>query len=152
MLPMHHLLAFTVSFLQAHVGVALLNAVPPAKNENSSSASSKDENTKSVKSKKSKSALETAGKATSVNGEGSSKGKIAARSDSTIRTAANRHLTAAEMQRQKLKKLMDEMNDEGDGRSAPIVKFGDASMALWHHHLLQSICISCPYNRHNSSG
>ncbi|KAK4833823.1 hypothetical protein QYF36_011922 [Acer negundo] len=114
---------------QAHVGVALLNAVPPAKNENSSSASSKDENTKSIKSKKSKSALETAGKATSVNGEGSSKGKIAARSDSTSHTAANRNLTAAEMQRQKLKKLMDEMNDEGDGRSAPIVKLGDASMA-----------------------
>ncbi|KAL5765123.1 hypothetical protein ACOSQ2_017717 [Xanthoceras sorbifolium] len=114
---------------QAHVGVALLNAVPPAKTENSSSDTSKNENTKSVKSKKSKSALETAGKAISVNGEGSSKGKTAARSDSTSHAAGNRHLTAAEMQREKLKKLMDEMNEESDGRSAPIVKLGDASMA-----------------------
>ncbi|KAH1255269.1 putative manganese-transporting ATPase PDR2 [Glycine max] len=35
---------------------------------------------------------------------------------------------AVEMQRQKLKKMMDELNEEGDGR-APIVKLGDASMA-----------------------
>ncbi|KAH7857065.1 hypothetical protein Vadar_008717 [Vaccinium darrowii] len=37
---------------------------------------------------------------------------------------------AAEAQRQKLKKLMDELNEDGgDGRSTPIVKLGDASMA-----------------------
>ncbi|XP_022747352.1 probable manganese-transporting ATPase PDR2 [Durio zibethinus] len=33
------------------------------------------------------------------------------------------------MHRRKLKKLMDEMNEDSDGRSAPIVKLGDASMA-----------------------
>lgn len=32
------------------------------------------------------------------------------------------------MQKQKLKKMMDELNEEGDGR-APVVKLGDASMA-----------------------
>lgn len=34
-----------------------------------------------------------------------------------------------ELQRQKLKKMMDEMNEESDGRTAPVVKLGDASMA-----------------------
>lgn len=114
---------------QAHVGVALLNAVPPPQNGNSSSEISKDGNLKSVKSKKSKPTSEAAGKASNLNGEGSSKGKAVAKSDSNSHSVGNRHLTAAEMQRQKLKKLMDEMNEEGDGRSAPIVKLGDASMA-----------------------
>lgn len=116
-------------FVQAHVGVALLNAVPPTQSGNSSSEASKNENTKSVKSKKSKSASEVASKAISLNGEGTSKGKASARSEATGRTAGNRHLTAAEMQREKLKKMMEELNEEGDGRSAPIVKLGDASMA-----------------------
>ncbi|KAL1201130.1 putative manganese-transporting ATPase PDR2 [Cardamine amara subsp. amara] len=99
---------------QAHVGVALLNTIPPP----SPSDSSKDD-TKS-KSKKSKLPLEPASKTAIQNGEGSSKGK----------TPQNRHLTAAEMQRQKLKKMMDELNsDDADGRSAPLVKLGDASMA-----------------------
>lgn len=44
-------------------------------------------------------------------------------------TTSNRHLTAAEKQRQKLQKMMDEMNEEGNGRAAPVVKLGDASMA-----------------------
>ncbi|XP_048327551.1 probable manganese-transporting ATPase PDR2 isoform X2 [Ziziphus jujuba] len=114
---------------QAHVGVALLNAVPPTQTGNSSSEASKDESTKSGKSKKSKLASEAAGKSYSHGGEGSSKGKVATRSDSTNQSAANRHLTAAEMQRQKLKKLMDELNEEGDSRAAPVVKLGDASMA-----------------------
>ncbi|XP_038692618.1 probable manganese-transporting ATPase PDR2 isoform X2 [Tripterygium wilfordii] len=87
---------------QAHVGVALLNAVPPTQ----SSLTPKGETAKPVKLKKSKPA-----------------------SDSTSHTAANRHLTAAEMQKQKLKKMMDEMNEEADGRTAPMVKLGDASMA-----------------------
>ncbi|KAH9781722.1 putative manganese-transporting ATPase PDR2 [Citrus sinensis] len=114
---------------QAHVGVALLNAVPPTQSGNSSSEASKDENTKSVKSKKSKSASEAASKAMSLNSEGTSKGKASARLEANSRTAGNRHLTAAEMQREKLKKMMEELNEEGDGRSAPIVKLGDASMA-----------------------
>lgn len=116
-------------FIQAHVGVALLNAVPPTQSGSSSSETSKDENTRSVKSKKSKPTSEAVGKALSLNGEGTSKGKAPARSDSTSRAAGNRHLTAAEMQREKLKKLMDELNEEGDGRAAPMVKLGDASMA-----------------------
>uniref|UniRef100_A0A6N2LVQ1 Cation-transporting ATPase n=2 Tax=Salix viminalis TaxID=40686 RepID=A0A6N2LVQ1_SALVM len=67
--------------------------------------------------------------ASNVNGESSSRGKAVSRSDSASQSAGNRHQTAAEMQRQRLKKLMEEMNEEGDGRSAPIVKLGDASMA-----------------------
>ncbi|KAJ0083332.1 hypothetical protein Patl1_30046 [Pistacia atlantica] len=93
-----------------------LNAVPPTQNKASSSETSKDENTKSGKSKKSKSASEAAGKPISQNGEGSS----------ASHTTGNRYQAAVEMQRQK---LMDEMNEEGDGRSAPIVKLVDASMA-----------------------
>uniref|UniRef100_A0A0D3E1K0 Cation-transporting ATPase n=1 Tax=Brassica oleracea var. oleracea TaxID=109376 RepID=A0A0D3E1K0_BRAOL len=100
---------------QAHVGVALLNAVPPS---STGSESSKDDS----KSKKPKPPSEpTTSKTVIQNGEGSSKGKM---------TPENRRLTAAELQRQKLKKMMDELNsDEGDGRSAPLVKLGDASMA-----------------------
>ncbi|KAG6673578.1 hypothetical protein I3842_16G118800 [Carya illinoinensis] len=113
---------------QANVGVALLNAVPPSQS-GKSSETSKDESTESVKSKKSKLTLEATGKALILNGEGSSKGKGTSRSDTTNISSSNRHLTAAEMQRRKLKKLMDELNEEGDGHSAPIVKLGDASMA-----------------------
>ncbi|KAB2048726.1 hypothetical protein ES319_A13G130400v1 [Gossypium barbadense] len=108
---------------QAHVGVALLNAVPPTKSE-SSSGTSKDENTKSLKSKKSKPTVEATG-----NSEASSKGKVVPRSESSNNATSNRHLNAAEKHRQKLKKMMNELNEEGDGRSAPIVKLGDASMA-----------------------
>lgn len=102
-----------------------MNAAPPTQSGSSSSESSKDESTKSVKSKKSKPTIESAGKAVSQNGEGgSSKGKVA-----TSHSATNRHLTAVEMRREKLKKMMDELNEEGDGHAAPIVKLGDASMA-----------------------
>ncbi|QCE15042.1 cation-transporting ATPase 13A1 [Vigna unguiculata] len=110
---------------QAHVGIALLNAIPPTQSGNSSSDSSKEEGSKSVKQKKSKSALETSGKSA---GEGSSKSKVASKSDSSSHSSGNRHQAAVEMQRQKLKKMIDELNEEGDGR-APIVKLGDASMA-----------------------
>ncbi|KAK3018805.1 hypothetical protein RJ639_005043 [Escallonia herrerae] len=114
---------------QAHVGVALLNAIPPTQNgKTPSEPSSKAEAVQSAKSKKPKSAFEAA-KTVSINEEGPSKSKAVAKSESASHTAGNRHLTAAEMQRQKLKKLMDEMNEDGDGRSAPIVKLGDASMA-----------------------
>lgn len=113
---------------QADVGVALLNAVPPSQSGNSSSEKSKDESMKSIKSKKSKPTLEATGKATILNGEGSSKGKGSTRSDTNL-SVGNRHLTAAEIQRQKLKKMMDELNEEGDGHAAPVVKLGDASMA-----------------------
>ncbi|KAI9114351.1 hypothetical protein K1719_014579 [Acacia pycnantha] len=110
---------------QAHVGVALLNALPPPQSGSSSSDSSKEDGTKSSKPKKSKSALDSSAKPAGSSGEGTSKSK---RSDS-INHPSNRHLTAAEMQKQKLKKMMDELNEEGDGRSTPVVKLGDASMA-----------------------
>nr|XP_043614815.1 probable manganese-transporting ATPase PDR2 [Erigeron canadensis]XP_043614816.1 probable manganese-transporting ATPase PDR2 [Erigeron canadensis] len=89
---------------QAHVGVALLNAIPPSTGDKPSSEA------KPTKPKKPKSATEP--------------------SSSSITPAANnRRLTPAEVQRQKLKKMMDELNEGDDGRSAPIVKLGDASMA-----------------------
>ncbi|CAK9170149.1 unnamed protein product [Ilex paraguariensis] len=114
---------------QAHAGVALLNAMPPTRGEKSSSeSSSKNETAKPAKLKKLKHTKE-AGKALDINGEEPSKSRALARSESTSHTASNRRLTAAEMQQQKLRKLMDELNEEGDGRSAPIVKLGDASMA-----------------------
>ncbi|KZV26399.1 hypothetical protein F511_38122 [Dorcoceras hygrometricum] len=108
---------------QAHVGVALLNAVSLTQNneKTASEASSKNETAKSDKSKKSKSPIE--------NGETSSKSRAISKLESTGNKAANRHLTAAEIQRKKLKKLMNELNEDGDGRSAPVVKLGDASMA-----------------------
>ncbi|KAL3835729.1 hypothetical protein ACJIZ3_010465 [Penstemon smallii] len=107
---------------QAHVGVALLNAIPPdQKDKSASDASSKNETSKSAKPKKPKSTTEDA--------ENLSKTRTLSKSESTSSQPVNRHLTAAEKQRQKLKKMMDEMNEESDGRSAPIVKLGDASMA-----------------------
>ncbi|XP_062026256.1 probable manganese-transporting ATPase PDR2 [Rosa rugosa] len=107
---------------QAHVGVALLNAVPPAKSAKSANETSKDESKKSIRPKKSKSASDAADKSASVNGEVSAVNQ------------RNQRLTAAELQRQKItslqKKLMDELNEEGDGgHAAPVVKLGDASMA-----------------------
>ncbi|KAL2347135.1 hypothetical protein Fmac_001135 [Flemingia macrophylla] len=110
---------------QAHVGIALLNALPPTQSGNSSSDLSKDEGSKSNKQKKSKPALDTSGK---TAGEGTSKAKVALKSDSASHSSGNRHQAAVEMQRQKLKKMIDDLNEEGDGR-APIVKLGDASMA-----------------------
>ncbi|KAG8376204.1 hypothetical protein BUALT_Bualt09G0038800 [Buddleja alternifolia] len=109
---------------QAQVGVALLNAIPPPQNKKSPSeaSSSKNETEKTSKSKKPK--------PTSANIDTPSKSRAVTKPESTTNQALNRHLTAAEMQRQKLKKLMDELNEDGaDGRSAPIVKLGDASMA-----------------------
>lgn len=113
---------------QAHVGVALLNAIPPTQGGSSPSDSSGEDGTKSAKQKKSKLALETSAKTVSPTVEGTSRARVASKSDSTSNSSVNRHQTAAELQRQKLKKMMDELNEEGDGR-APIVKLGDASMA-----------------------
>ncbi|KAK7410956.1 hypothetical protein VNO78_02227 [Psophocarpus tetragonolobus] len=110
---------------QAHVGIALLNALPPTQSGKSSSDSSKEDGSKSVKQKKSKAAVDTPGK---TAGEGTSKAKVVSKSESTSHSSGNRHQAAVEMQRQKLKKMIDELNEEGDGR-APIVKLGDASMA-----------------------
>ncbi|KAM0949224.1 putative P-type Mg(2+) transporter [Dioscorea sansibarensis] len=98
---------------QAHVGIALLNAVPPAQGNSSSQDSKSD--SKSGKPKKPKTTGESSRHIKSPSGSAEAPG--------------NRHLKAAEKQREKLQKLIDEMNDEGDGRTAPIVKLGDASMA-----------------------
>lgn len=110
------------------MGVALLNAVPPQQSGSTSKESSKDETSKSLKPKKSKLSSESSGKNVNVNGEGS-KSKAVTRSETAGQPIANRHVTAAEAQRQKLKKMMDELNEDPDGRSAPVVKLGDASMA-----------------------
>ncbi|XP_057727468.1 probable manganese-transporting ATPase PDR2 isoform X2 [Arachis stenosperma] len=103
---------------QAHVGVALLNVMPPTQSGNSSKESAGEEGSKSVKTKKSRPALEAPGK----SGEGTSKATVVSKSD-----PINRHQAAVDMQRQKLKKMFEELNEE-DGR-APVVKLGDASMA-----------------------
>ncbi|KAL5203124.1 hypothetical protein ABZP36_014076 [Zizania latifolia] len=99
---------------QAHVGIALLNAEPVQKSD-TKSQSSKPEN-KPGKLKKPKPAQ-----------EGSS--QLTQPANSSARASSSRPLTAAERQREKLQKMLDEMNEESDGRSAPIVKLGDASMA-----------------------
>uniref|UniRef100_I1PVH6 Cation-transporting ATPase n=1 Tax=Oryza glaberrima TaxID=4538 RepID=I1PVH6_ORYGL len=100
---------------QAHVGIALLNAEPVQKSDSKSQAS-KSEN-KQGKLKKPK-----------PSQEGSSS-QLTQPANSSARASSSRPLTAAERQRERLQKMMDEMNEESDGRSAPIVKLGDASMA-----------------------
>lgn len=104
---------------QAHVGIALLNAEPTAqKKEDEASKDSKSES-KAGKSKKPKA------------GESSSQPLLPPTANSSAAgPSTNRRMTAADKQREKLKKMLEEMNnDEGDGRSAPVVKLGDASMA-----------------------
>ncbi|KAK8457839.1 hypothetical protein SEVIR_3G255000v4 [Setaria viridis] len=96
---------------QAHVGIALLNAEPVQKADSKSKAESK-----SGKLKKQKAANEASSQVTPAT-------------NSPAKASSSRPLTAAERQREKLQKMLDEMNDESDGRSAPIVKLGDASMA-----------------------
>ncbi|KAK9156520.1 hypothetical protein Scep_003094 [Stephania cephalantha] len=107
---------------QAHVGVALLNAVPPSETGESSSQTSRSDS-KPSKSKKSKPGAEAS------TSDGHGRIRTPAQNDSASSSGNNRQMTPAERQRQKLKQLMDEMNEEGDGRSAPIVQLGDASMA-----------------------
>ncbi|KAJ6833555.1 putative manganese-transporting ATPase PDR2 [Iris pallida] len=100
---------------QAHVGIALLNAVPPNQTGRSSSQTSKVESKSGKKKKPKPTAAESSNKV--------------GLSNSSSGGTSNRHLTAAEKQREKLKKMLDEMNEEGDGRAPPVVKLGDASMA-----------------------
>ncbi len=42
---------------------------------------------------------------------------------------SGRPLTNAEIKKQQLKKMIDDMGEEGDGRTPPVVRLGDASMA-----------------------
>ncbi|KAI3834857.1 hypothetical protein MKW98_015970 [Papaver atlanticum] len=108
---------------QAHVGVALLNAIPPAKVGESSKSETKS------KSKKPKAGSEPSSSGVKPSSNIDSPAKNSTSLDFKETSGRNQHLTAADRQREKLKKLMEEMNDEGDGRAPPIVKLGDASMA-----------------------
>lgn len=92
---------------QAHVGVALLNALPPGQPSKPSSSKSDQKAIKSKKSKPSSSETST------------SNGPV----------PVSPSLTPVERHRQKLEKMIEEMNEEGDGRGPPMVKLGDASMA-----------------------
>eukprot|EP00252_Welwitschia_mirabilis_P016771 TRINITY_DN3715_c0_g2_i1.p1 TRINITY_DN3715_c0_g2~~TRINITY_DN3715_c0_g2_i1.p1 ORF type:complete len:973 (-),score=211.08 TRINITY_DN3715_c0_g2_i1:174-3008(-) len=102
---------------QAHVGVALLNAIPP------SQTSQKTTSARVSKGRRSKTGgPDSAISPANATGDGPS--------SSVSPTGRGRSVSHAERQRVKLKKLMDEMSEDGgDGRSAPIVKLGDASMA-----------------------
>jgi manganese-transporting P-type ATPase len=100
---------------QAHVGMALLNAEPTAqKKEDDTSKDSKSDRGKSKKPKA---------------GESSQPVLPPTANSSVAGPSTSRRMTAADRQREKLKKMLEEMNEEGDGRAAPIVKLGDASMA-----------------------
>lgn len=116
---------------QAHVGVALLNAVPPPGQPGDSSSQTSKSDSKSGKLKKPKSTVESPNPTGTINQNGDVHGRSRAitRSDPSIASSSNRHVTAADKQRQRLKRLMEEMNEGDDGRSPPIVKLGDASMA-----------------------
>ncbi|KAK2391289.1 putative manganese-transporting ATPase pdr2 [Trifolium repens] len=121
---------------QAHVGVALLNAIPPTQGGKSSSdASGKtiiphgEGTSRSRGASQADSTSNSRGRVASQSDSASnSRARAASQSDSTNNAPVNRPLTPAEVQRQRLQKMMDELNEEGDGR-APIVKLGDASMA-----------------------
>lgn len=132
---------------QAHVGVALLNAIAPAQSsQNSTLAQLSNSGGKPTKSRRSKGgAPDSAGHSGNaiatdegqtgnasinqpVRSSGLSSG-LSGGSQASHGASSNRHLTPAERQRLKLKKIMDEMEGEGDGRTPPIVRLGDASMA-----------------------
>lgn len=100
--------------------------MPPNQSGDSSEAAKNETN--ATKSKKQKPALEDK-KAISVNGETSRK-RSGSKAESSSQSGGSKHLTAVEQQKQKLEKMLEEMNEDGgDGRTAPIVKLGDASMA-----------------------
>nr|GEY39479.1 probable manganese-transporting ATPase PDR2 [Tanacetum cinerariifolium] len=102
-------------------GVTFLNEIPTSKDDKTSSETKPTSKAKATKPEKPKYAAKPS-------------------SSSVIPAANNRHLTRAnwlpsllnpnsEVQSQKLKKMMDELKERDNGRLAPIVKLGDASMA-----------------------
>ncbi|KAL4184272.1 hypothetical protein AMTRI_Chr10g224740 [Amborella trichopoda] len=115
---------------QAHVGVALLNAIPPSQSNGPSSQASKPSDSKLGKPKKPR-----AGTELSTSRENGDPEQTRTRTQTRLTrtdsssSSTNRPMTAAERQQLKLKKLLEEMNEEGDGRAPPIVRLGDASMA-----------------------
>lgn len=68
------------------------------------------------------------GAVTPVEGGTSSTARAGGLSAADQLSPSGRQLTPAEIKRKELKRLIEEMNEEGDGR-APVVKLGDASMA-----------------------
>ncbi|KAL3700999.1 hypothetical protein R1sor_019021 [Riccia sorocarpa] len=140
---------------QAHAGVALLNAIPPAKpvdaspsalpDSGNATTTQSDNAASAVQGSKSKRQKAITAGATGLAGtveSGPSVSGVVTRSKasslqpSSSKTTAtsqgkqgSKPLTPAELQREKLKKMMDELNEEGDGRTPPTVKLGDASMA-----------------------
>lgn len=130
---------------QAHVGVALLNATPPSQHASESpvnQSSSSALNAKLTRSKKPRTGTsgstgipgsiglnESMANKSSVVNRPVKIGPGSVNTNSSQGTLTGRQLTPAEKQRLKLKKIMEEMGDEGDGRAAPVVRLGDASMA-----------------------
>jgi cation-transporting ATPase 13A1 len=117
---------------QAHAGVALLNAIPPAKASKESETTSPTDSSGTASSpavnakpRRKGGVSGSQGAVTPIEGGQSSKTGLSAADQLS---PSGRQLTPAEIKRKELKKLIDDMNEEGDGR-APVVKLGDASMA-----------------------
>uniref|UniRef100_A0A7I4D7E7 Cation-transporting ATPase n=1 Tax=Physcomitrium patens TaxID=3218 RepID=A0A7I4D7E7_PHYPA len=126
---------------QAHVGVALLNAIPPAKASTTSatgpladSSSAGSDSVVNAKPKRKSGVAGSQGLSGAVTPGQSGSSSIVNRTNKVSLPASEqlspsgRQLTPVEVKRKELKRLIDEMNEEGDGR-APVVKLGDASMA-----------------------
>ncbi|CAM6077612.1 unnamed protein product [Sphagnum tenellum] len=90
---------------QAHAGVALLNAIPPT--AQGETLPSSESSTKTLTPSTSSTASTSPGQL----------------------SPSGRPLTNAEIKKQQLKKMIDDMGEEGDGRTPPVVRLGDASMA-----------------------
>ncbi|CAM6082661.1 unnamed protein product [Calypogeia fissa] len=148
---------------QAHVGVALLNHLPPVEQAPSSTSqssgvtssndgpsaavptsSSNSPDSQGQKGKQLKSGIPantginealTTGPVVSSNQIRRVKAGLpsAGQSEPTSTTAAQggevASLAQAKLRKQRLQKMVDELGAEGDGRSAPMVRPGDASMA-----------------------
>ncbi|GJP47781.1 hypothetical protein CLOM_g6950 [Closterium sp. NIES-68] len=123
---------------RADVGVALLNAVPPAPTKSSGDAAAGHGKHKRRPGQP-HAASAAVGGASGATAGGSLASAAAGSSTAAAAAAAggpgNARLSARELhqrkvkeQQEKLQKLMKELEDGGDGR-APVVKLGDASMA-----------------------
>lgn len=123
---------------QAHVGVALLNAIPPQAPPGGSAVSLQSLSTSSAsvngtseggtgpKSRKARSSSsQTYAAGSTALQEVSGRSVESAPQRLTVREQQQKKLKE---QQDKLKKMMKEMEEQGDGR-APMVKLGDASMA-----------------------
>lgn len=132
---------------QSHVGVALLNAIPPDQPASESASKQSSSSALNGKTSKTKKVRSGTGGSSGISGSLSNENspnrtsvlnrqvKVGSNSvnlqgfNSSQGNSSNRQLTPVAREKLKLKKLMDEMGEEGDGRTAPMVKLGDASMA-----------------------